>query len=369
MFNSALPTWWNRGADRQRGGWRDQLAQDGSVPKVQRRARVQARQTYVYALAGDMGWRGPWREAAQHGLDYLMARYSRGDGLFRTRVDELGAPADDTAALYDQAFVLLAMAALRRAAPDHANLEPDARRLLDIVRAEFGHQAGGFRENSLDRPFQSNPQMHLLEASLAWRELSADQAWTALAGEIAELCLARFIDPETGALREFFDEAWRPAQGASGRIVEPGHQFEWAWLLQRWADASGRAEFSDAARRLFEVGLRHGVDSERGVAINALTDDLQVHDCVARLWPQTERVKAAVSMAEAVDSGPERDSLLEEAGRGVRGLRLYLRTPLQGLWYDRLGPDGSVVEEPAPASSFYHIACAIDVLHRFTDRR
>jgi len=40
-------------------------------------------------------------------------------------------------------------------------------------------------------------------------------------------------------------------------------------------------------------------------------------------------------------------------------LQKYLATDVPGLWRDRMNPDGSFVEEPAPASSFYHIVGAI----------
>ena len=47
-----------------------------------------------------------------------------------------------------------------------------------------------------------------------------------------------------------------------------------------------------------------------------------------------------------------------QAVDAVRGLQPYLQTPIQGLWRDTLRTDGTFVEEPAPASSFYHIVCA-----------
>jgi mannose-6-phosphate isomerase len=37
----------------------------------------------------------------------------------------------------------------------------------------------------------------------------------------------------------------------------------------------------------------------------------------------------------------------------------YLRTPTPGLWFDQMRVDGSFVDEPAPASSFYHLVAAI----------
>jgi mannose/cellobiose epimerase-like protein (N-acyl-D-glucosamine 2-epimerase family) len=42
----------------------------------------------------------------------------------------------------------------------------------------------------------------------------------------------------------------------------------------------------------------------------------------------------------------------------------YFETPVHGLWRDRLSVDDCFVEEPAPASSFYHIVGAAVALER-----
>jgi mannose-1-phosphate guanylyltransferase/mannose-6-phosphate isomerase len=216
------------------------------------------------------------------------------------------------------------------------------------VERFFRHPAGGFREAGA-QPFQANANMHLFEAALAW-EAAGGEGWGEIADEIAGLALAKFIDGPGGFLREFFDAGWRPAAGEDGRLVEPGHQFEWAWLLERWGRLRGRADAQAAARRLFAAGAR-GVDPGRGVAINALSDDLTVRDAAARLWPQTEHLKAALILGEDA-----------AALTAANGLALYLQTPVQGLWRDRLRPDGGFEPEPAPASSFYHIVCALQAL-------
>ena len=48
------------------------------------------------------------------GLKYFLAHYRRPDGLFRTLVAADGAVLDERAYLYDQAFVLLALAESER---------------------------------------------------------------------------------------------------------------------------------------------------------------------------------------------------------------------------------------------------------------
>lgn len=347
LETSALPVWWSQGADQARGGFHEALTDDGAPTAAPRRARVQARQAFSYATAGMMGWRGPWRTAAWSAMDYLTGRYLRPDGLLARTVDADGAVLDDTPVVYDHAFALLGMATLHQADPGDGRLAATAQALQARLGA-FRHAGPGLRE-TVGQPFQANANMHMLEAALAW-EAAGAEGWAALSDEIVELALTKFIDPQMGFLREFFDADWRPLAGDEGRFVEPGHQFEWAWLLERWGRLRGREDARAAARRLFATGAK-GVDAGREVAINELWDDLTVRDANARLWPQTEHLKAALILDEPA-----------AALTAANGLARYLETPLRGLWRDRLRPDGGFVQEPAPASSFYHIVCALQAL-------
>jgi len=357
LRDSALTLWWEHGADHAKGGFHELLGLDGLPPLGQkRRARVQARQSYVYATAGTLGWTGPWREAAPYGLAFLNRHYRRADGQYCTLVSQGGAVLDDTAMFYDQAFVLLARAALAKVSPDRAELVKAAHEHFALIEKLRRHPAGGFSETG-ERPFQSNPHMHLLEAALAWCEVEPQGMWNALADEIVALCRTKFIDPEGGFLREFFDAQWRPLAGAPGHIVEPGHQFEWCWLLERWGRLRGDDGARAAARRLFAAGLR-GVDPVREAALDELSDGFAVTRAGARLWPQTERAKAALILAETA-KGEMRELYLSEAGKAAASLWRYLETDVAGLWRDKQRTDGSFVEEPAPASSFYHIICCI----------
>jgi mannose/cellobiose epimerase-like protein (N-acyl-D-glucosamine 2-epimerase family)/mannose-1-phosphate guanylyltransferase len=350
LRTAALPVWWSLGADRERGGFFEAIAQDGSPRPAPRRGRVQGRMIFSFAQAGMMGWSGPWREAARHALAGMKADFLRPDGLVRTLVGLDGRPLDDTPHVYDQAFALLGLASLRQAGESAGEALDLAHRLSEGLEA-LRHPAGGFREAG-DQPFQANAHMHLLEASLAWEE-TGEAGWSALSDEIAGLALGAFID-HRGVLSEFFDADWRRADGDDGRLVEPGHQFEWAWLLDRWGRARGRADGQLAARALHEAG-RQGVDPRRACAVNALWQDLTVRDGWARLWPQTEFLKSALALAET-----------EDALQAAAGLRRYLETPVRGLWRDRQGPTGGFAPGDAPATSLYHIVGAIRQLEELS---
>jgi mannose-6-phosphate isomerase len=345
LVEAALPLWATAGRDPERGSFREALTVQGAPWEAPRRSRVQTRQAWVYATAAREGLGRGYAELAHGAWRFYRAHYLGPQGLFVRSADAAGQVVDPVAALYEQAFSLLALAALEALAPGAG---ADEARALSAALEPLRHPAGGWREVGA-HPFQANAHMHLLEAALAWEQAAAPAGrggWAALADEIAELALARFIDPAAGVLREFFDAGWRALEDRAGGLVEPGHQFEWAWLLERWGRARGRRDAGDAARVLYAAGLR-GVDAE-GLAVGALWSDLSVREPATRLWAQTEYLKAALLFADEA-----------EALRAARGLARYLDTPRRGTWRDKLRADRSFVEEPSPATSFYHLLGAI----------
>lgn len=365
LLNDALPIWWAFGFDHVGGGFHEKLGLRCEIRPDDRRTRVLARQVFSFAVAGRLGWTGPWQRAVEEGIDYFFAKAVKDDGSVRMVISAAGEPIDDRFNLYDHAFALFAYAAAASVSPRRAMIEAAAVRLRDHLFAVYKHPTAGFEEAApRSLPLKANPHMHLFEACLAWVEAGGDETWGRLADEIAELCLARFLDPAEGWLREFFDGDWAPMPGVEGRIVEPGHQFEWAWLLVRWGKLRGRADAVAAAGKLADLGERFGVDQARGVAINELLDDGSVRDGGARLWPQTERIKGHVALALVATERAARDAHLASAAAGGEGLARYLAVETPGLWRDRMEVDGSFRIEPAPASSFYHIICAIEELDK-----
>lgn len=353
MRTAALPLWATLGVHSD-GAFVETLSTEGRPREERRRARVQSRQIFVFCRAGALGWRGPWRERAEVGLNRFLADYVRPDGAVRNALAADGAVLDDTALLYEQAFALLALASAHAAGIQRERCEAQAGVMLDRLTQDR-LSSGGWREHG-DHPWQANANMHLFEAAQAWSARGIDARWAAVADNIADLALNRFIDGDRDFLREFFGADWRPAGGEDGRLVEPGHQFEWSWLLSRHALARADDRAMVAAKRLYQHGLR-GIDPRRGVAVDAMDDTLTIRSPRARLWPQTEWLRASLAMAD-LSNGAEREQRLAEAEKAMRGLALYLRT--SGVWRDKMELSGSFIEEPAPASSLYHIIGAFD---------
>ncbi len=355
------PVWSRLGIDHDQGGFFEKIDHYGNPITLPRRGRVTPRQLYCFAMAAELGSHLDTNAILQASVETYLDRFFRPDGLIRTLVDADGSVLDDSVSLYDQAFGLFALASVTRTQPQIFGLEARAKRLLEQLKARQANRLGGFDETApRTLPLQSNPHMHLFEATLAWTEVSNDPIWQAQADEIAELCLSKFIEPNLGCVREYFDGDWNASAGVEGLKFEPGHQFEWGWLLLRWGKAKSRPDAIAAARKMIALAETHGIDPVRGVAYNVLLSDLSVHDAQSRLWPQTERIKAGILLAQMTGE-PE---ALRGVVEGALGLMKYLDVPIKGLWHDRMQPDGSFIDEAAPASSFYHIICAIVELHR-----
>lgn len=365
LLTDAYPLWGTSGWDSERGGFHELLGRYGPVADEPRRARVQVRQIYSFARAASLGWDGETGGMIAEAWKYFFRHYRRADGLFRTLVAPDGGVLDDRAWLYDQAFVLLALAECHRISAGSATHLTAARALLSRLVELLKRPGAGFYSGLPDGvPLLANPHMHLLEALQNWMLVDDDPSWRQLADEIVTLAVDRLVDATSGAVFERFDADWIRLAGAADLLLEPGHQFEWAWLLQRAPESAARPLLLNVARRLMRVGERYGVRQGFVVmAIDGSTEEpsanaYSVRDGNARLWSQTERLKCALALAR--QTGEE--SYNAAAVDAAHVMLAYLEHPVPGLWYDCVSAGGEFIEQPAPASTLYHIVCALEQL-------
>ena len=352
LFGAALPLWMDSGYDPINGGFYDKIDQAGRPLPGGKRLRVQARQVFVYCEAGRLGWEGPWRQAVEGGLAFLRTHYKRPDGLYRRMVSVDGAIEDDRADLYDQAFVLFALAATYRSLSRESGLMAEAQALVGILDQRAENENGGYRELDFDnRWLRSNPHMHLLEAILAWIETAPGHGFEERARKIVNLATMRFVDHEAGAIGEYFTDDWEFAPGSLGELREPGHQFEWSFLLRYGGDLLGESH-RHLADRLYAFASKSGIISGRAIA--SLDSKGRPVDRSCRLWSQTERLRAATLRIRDANLSVAREGS-QAASESISAIQRHLDTPISGLWFDRITENGEPVFEPAPASSLYHL--------------
>ncbi len=352
LTDQAWPLWIAHGVDWQRRAFHEHL--DSASLQCHapfRRLRVAARQTYVFSQAARHDVPHA-KEAVALGLDFLRGPARLPDGGFAWRFDLDNRPIDVTRDLYDHAFVLLAFSAAAGVVGAD-RVRADAVDLVDHIAARFAHPYGGYRNSIPDtQPRLQNPHMHLFEALLAASGAFGGEHFFNCAHDLARLFVDRLFQAKEGALPESFDEALAPFGEAGRFLAEPGHHYEWIWLLHRYeavAAAMGVATDPNlqlAADSLFEFAEWHGVNPSSGLVVNRLWSDGTVSDGGFRLWPQTERLKAVARRR------PDRvPAALDALKRHFAGVR-------PGLWIERMDARGHAIAEPAPATSLYHLTAA-----------
>jgi mannose-1-phosphate guanylyltransferase/mannose-6-phosphate isomerase len=355
LFDDALPLWAEFGVDRQSGGFHEALNFDGTPSGKPKRTRTMARQVYAFAKAKQLGWDGPCAPVIASGVAYLATTASAPRGGWVRAADGNGQVIDAVEDTYDFSCVLFALAHA------HASGNPDALTLaqggLDFLHAHLAdHAHGGFHATSAgtNGERESNAHMHLLEAFLAWHEVTGEAGYLRQAAQIVHLFKKHFYDAETWTVGEYFDSAWTRQPGERGQWVEPGHQFEWAALLVDYAKASGEREWLAYARKLYASACALGVNRTTGLCHAAITRDGRPLDTISRSWPQTEAVKAVIALNGI--NGIDLSAEIEQ--RIAIIFERHLNTERRGLWMDRIDANGNEVAQGVPASIFYHLMSA-----------
>ena len=366
LTGTLISTWAARAVRPDLPGYIEYLSAEGQPDPAPRRSTlVTARLVYVFAHAHCIDPHGPGLAAARHGYDFLVRRCADGDGRFRHAVMPDGAAIDDRSDLYDLAFVLFACAWYARATGE-AEPVAQAELVMGFIERHLAAGHGGFAEDSNGAlPRRQNPHMHLLEACHALAEVSGNGRWLDRADRLVELLRTRLIEPATGTLGEFFTADWQPAAGAAGALREPGHHFEWVWLLHHHARLTGRDDLSAIAERLHGFGQVHGiVRSPEGwpLALDGV-DRLGAPVAATRLlWPQTEAIKAEVARIEFLGDVGARDRL----DGHLSALFHYWLNAGTGLWVNQLDAANRPIPVALPVRVLYHLVLALAETVRVT---
>lgn len=355
LSDRALPLWSSRGFDAEAGLFEEQLTFAGDpVTSVPRRLMVQSRQISVFAAASMSGRFAAGRDLALGAMRRTIEAYHEADGRpgWVFSIDLAGRPVDAKRDLYAHAFVLFALAWAMRLerVPAFENAVEATLAFIDGDFAEPGH--GGFWE-CLPRPDarrRQNPHMHLFEAFIALYETTRRRDVLDRCHQLRELAVGKFMNLETGALRELFFDDWRVHPMLGEGSVEPGHLFEWAWLLRCYEAISGLDQ-SLPVSRLLDLAIRRGLDRSSGRIIDEIGEDGHVRRASSRSWPHAEALKALST--EAIKQTFSDDLLLIAILN--RLCTVYIPDDLDGLWIDHVDSTDAPLPLNVPASSLYHI--------------
>ncbi|MFM0250182.1 AGE family epimerase/isomerase [Paraburkholderia sediminicola] len=314
------------------------------LPAERYRAMACARQLFVFSQAGDAAH-------AQVLFDSLMHTFqdTRHGGWFYS-VDAQGAPLDTTKDLYTHAFVVFACAEYGGRSGNRDALEV-VHRTSALIQSHFAAEADLFNA-ALTADFTSvtgtpiqNPLMHLTEAWLAARDATRDNAFDAALRRLAGAVAHHFVHAPTGCIAEL-------PIGANDNRLEPGHQFEWFWLVKQAGALFEASGLDESLTRAFSFAQHYGVDPQTGGVCASLDEAGRIKDATQRIWAQTEYLRALASHDDpaALAALPRQIELFR---------RRFLRP--QG-WFECKTAAGDVARADMPSTTPYHLATAYDAL-------
>jgi len=299
---------------------------------------------------------------------FLTAHLRDPDGGCRFAVHPDGTPiATPEATLrrtYDQSFVLLALATLWAVDPGFV-AQGEVEACISFVETTLSDTANGaLWENdqmaalgALPGDLRAqNPHMHMLEAVLQCLELTGDAVWTARAKKLVAAGQRYFIDPATGAVREFVGHDLAPLDTPDGQRREPGHQYEWAWLLLRYGDLSGDADARRLVAPMAGFAARFGWCEDgpmAGALYDALDADGRVTEARHLLWPLTEAGKYFAAVARTTG-----DAAAAQKAREIADVIFgrYFAPDGAPAWVNQFDRSGHVTWDAGLSRLLYHVA-------------
>ncbi|WP_349972492.1 AGE family epimerase/isomerase [Pseudomonas caspiana] len=341
-------------------GWNAQLAlpyeavdaAHQPLPRQRYRAMACARQLFVFSSLIDHP-AVPEAATRAAALFRSLQRHfhdAEHGGWFYS-IDPQGAPLDRRKDLYTHAFIIFACAHYWAKVREPL-VESVLNAALDVVAEQFA-DGDGLYEAVLGEDWATlgsgplqNPLMHLAEALLTTVEVRNDEATLATLNELAAAMQRRFVDKEHGVMLE------KPLD-AVDNWYEPGHQFEWYFLLESSPHLRG-SELHQSLCTAFAHAEAQGVNPQTGAVAAALTSDGHIQDGTQRIWAQAEYLRALTLRHDS------------NAVLGKQLLALQTRFLHASGWNECLDANGQVSRSDMPSTTPYHLAtCYIGLAEYF----
>jgi len=320
-------------------------AQHRPLPVQRYRAMACARQLYLFSSRIEQPGAAERAAALFRSLQQHFHDAEHGGWFYS--IDADGKPLDRRKDLYTHAFIVFACAHYWGKVREGL-VESALNAALEIVSEQFARDDGLY-EASLGEDWSDlgsgplqNPQMHLAEAFLQVIAVREDEGVQQALLTLCEALQTHFIESQHGLMLE------KP-RGAVDNWFEPGHQFEWFYLLETSTLLRG-TPLHASIDRAFGYAQRYGV---KHAAVLAMLDvDGTVIDATQRVWAQAEYLRALALR-------PGSEAKLAEQLQAMEQRFLH-----EGGWYECRDGEGAVSRHDMPSTTPYHLATCLEGLQR-----
>ena len=302
LFDEFVPWWESHSIDREYGGFYSCLERDGKPYAGDKFVWMLGRQTWMFGLLYNVcEQRGEWLEIAGHGARFLLDHAFSEGGRMYFRLSRDGRPLARHLSPESECFTIMALAELGRARGDSALWQ----RAVEMYR-----RARPLLGQPTDTPLLGYPlhvQFHLyahdmLRLTVAWvlNRLEPAPEWEDDLAESARSVIERHWKPEHAALLENVAPDGTPMLDVlEGRLLNPGHALETAWMLMEVARERKDTVLLETAVKIVLCSMeRAWDDAYGGLRYLANLDGTPMRPFAADMklwWPHAEALYALLS--------------------------------------------------------------------------
>ena len=354
LCDHILPFWINRTVDESNGGFIGQVTSDGTtIPDAPKGAVLNTRILWAFSAAYRILKRSEYLEMVTRARDYVLEHFvdPRYGGIYWS-LNADGQPLDMKKQSYAIGFAIYGLSEYHRATGDKAALDAAIDLFHALEEHAYDPENGGYYE-ALGRDWSRiedmrlsekdenlsktmNTHLHIIEPYTNLYRVWPDARLEQRLKELLSVFSETIVDPESGHLGLFFDDAWN----LQSNIVSYGHDIEASWLLHETALVLNDREI---LKRIEPLVVRIA-----GAAAEGLQPDGSMiyeydrtknrYDCDRHWWVQAETV---VGYFNLYDHFGEK-SALDRAISCWKYINDHLSIHPAGEWYWSILADGQI---------------------------
>jgi mannose/cellobiose epimerase-like protein (N-acyl-D-glucosamine 2-epimerase family) len=365
--------------DNEYGGYINQMLDDGSIfDRMTKHLVGTCRFTYNYSLAYLVHGNSEYRDAAAHGVKFLLEHHKQSDGGYAWVLNGTDVE-DDTRFCYGHAFVLLAAAGAKKAGAVGADeLMNDIwnvleERFWEIESELYVDEIAEGDWSAVDAYRGQNCNMHMCEAMLVAYEATQNIRYLDRAETLARRICKDLSAKSEGMVWEHYKTDWThdwsynkddPKHLFKPYGYLPGHFTEWSKLLlilNRYRPADWlvpKAEF------LFETAMEASYVHESGAIHYSFAPDGIIQDTDQYYWVFSETFGAAALLAHVTKNRKYWDWY----DRIWTYADAHFVDHKHGAWYRLLDSNGikySDEKSPASKTDYHPLAACFEVLESY----
>ena len=345
LLGNILPFWLEHGLDKVNGGIYTCLTRTGELMDSTKSVWFQGRFAFTCCFAyNHVEKRQEYLDAAKLTLDFIEQHCFDTDGRMYFEVAADGTPLRKRRYIFSESFAAIAMAEYSKATGDHTYAEKALALFKDMRRFLA---TPGLLPPKYEPTVQTQGHsitMIMINVASCIRKVIADAELDRQIDESLHALKTCFIHPEFKALLETVGPNGEFVDTLNGRVINPGHCIETAWLLFEVATERGDKELTRLALTVLDWSWEWGWGKEYGGIIN-------FRDCknfppqdysqdMKFWWPQTEAIIANLYAFKL--TGEEK--YLKRHKQVSDWTYAHFPDAEYGEWYGYLHRDGSVAQ-------------------------